>query len=968
MKFLVLLLKAEWLERPGRFLTGIGAMLVSVCLVVWLIGSYDHMLKGFDEEADSYMGVYQLCIGKNQSKRGHAQKSVDGMGLGFGFLGTGTGSRDKTSSEGQQPRIGRESGDDLGKPKRITRSQSVSLLPLVEELQQDPAVETLHMAARARLPIGKKDAPDGQTLDDLIRKQMGTPSPYPVLMGCDASWCPYELKEGHWPDMAESTLMEGVLGSGSAEAFRIRVGDEVVIRSGIKVWTVRIVGIIEQSHKSAGVGTVSAGPPLASLIVPRQVFAQITEQDFQPDLLFLKLGESLELSTFVQRWQSRLDRFGAVFADTASVKAAMTNNRAAEAKKTSAYSATGLVLASCIFIIFTTLSMGARERARRLSLLRVLGVSRRQIVAFVLGESLVLSLPAMIGGIVAGWALLAVFNPHPDISSFPSLTAVGMAVVCALAGSVIASIVPSWRASCVSPLEVRNTSWEGGIRPRRSFFVILVVIGLVAWCVQPLALLIPGLSEGVVRNLFVLVGYPCLILGTLCLAPAFVLLAERWLSPLVGRCLGVPGAFFRLQLSSNLAQSSGTIISMTVGLGLFMAIQMWGYSMLVPFTPDTSMPKVLISVFHTDFSLDESHEVLQQLNLDPTRIFPIYVEEPAIADAQLRSPQFEKVNRRTIVAAGIPVNRMMEGENPSVSFRFLQGDRRIALEQLKRERALLIPETLAMTAHLGVGDRLMLANPSHPGEIQTWKIAGVVSMPGWHWLTKTSGLRVRTGSFIAAFVLADEQQLRKAFNLERVRFFWGNLPDGVEEQALQSSFESLLARRTWDSNGSGQSAMVRPMVKVMTRDSLSARVGKRADDVLEAMCRLPLIALIIAVLAVMNTVMASVNSRKYAIGVMRASGATRGMIVRMVLGESLLLGLGAVLLSIALGVLVSWGALEIQRFGFIFGSIVPPLHVPWLHIIGGAAFALILCTLAGACVANRIVKQGVDALLRDRPE
>ena len=31
--------------------------------------------------------------------------------------------------------------------------------------------------------------------------------------------CPYELKEGVWPDMASSSAMEGVLGSGSAKYF-----------------------------------------------------------------------------------------------------------------------------------------------------------------------------------------------------------------------------------------------------------------------------------------------------------------------------------------------------------------------------------------------------------------------------------------------------------------------------------------------------------------------------------------------------------------------------------------------------------------------------------------------------------------------------------------------------------------------------------------------------------------------------
>lgn len=37
--------------------------------------------------------------------------------------------------------------------------------------------------------------------------------------------------------------------------------------------------------------------------------------------------------------------------------------------------------------------------------------------------------------------------------------------------------------------------------------------------------------------------------------------------------------------------------------------------------------------------------------------------------------------------------------------------------------------------------------PGMQGE--PWKVAGVVSFPGWHWLTKTSGMRVRRGGFVA---------------------------------------------------------------------------------------------------------------------------------------------------------------------------------------------------------------------------
>lgn len=987
MRFLLRLLRAESVDQPGRMLTGIGAMLVSVCLIVWLVGSYDSMIRSFDEEADSYMGVYDLCIGPVSrggmpgSNRSRA-KGEDGDGLGFGFLGTGTGLKDKEAARktgSGMPGQGRpeRSGRSGGKPGRESAafSSAPSLgrtLPdsLVAELKKEPSIETMHLACQVRVPIGKNDTRTGQTFDDFIRSRMGTPSPSPMLVASDASWCPFEMETGRWPDMAVSHAMEGVLGSGSAKMFDIHVGDMLSIRSGERVSHVKVVGIVEQPQGSVGVGTGSAGPALASFFIPRPVFKAITGEEWQPNLVYLRLRESVDKTAFMRKWQPVLESSGAAFADTEAVRRSMERNRSVSMMKSSANSAVGLVLFSCIFIIFTTLSMGVRERSRKLALMRALGVSKRQIAGLVFGESLMLSIPAMVGGLLAGWVLLAVMDTrHGWWASCPSWDAVLLALACALAGGLIAAVIPAWRSTRLSPMEMCESPFESAARSGRNFLPLLFVIGILAWSVQPVVLLIPGLGEEIVKPVFTLAGYPCLILGALCLAPAFAIVAERVLAPFTAYLLRLPGAFLRLQLTSNLAQSAGTVISMTVGLGLFMAIQMWGYSMLVPFTPDRTLPNTLVSVLHADFAPDECREVIREIGMDPDKVYPIYVEEPSIAEAQLASPAFAAVKQKTVVVAGVPLRDMMDGPDASLNLQFIQGGRDEALKKMESGRAVLIPNTFADTAHLKVGDMLMLDNPSSPGEIKPWEVAGVVAMPGWHWLTKTSGIRVRTGSFIAGLLIADEARVRETYGVERVRFFWGDAPEDMSAEMFRFALEGVLEKRNHGKAGEivGRGVEIKPMVKVSSRETLTQSVGARADSVLDAMSRLPLIALAIAMLAVMNTVMASVRSRRHAIGVMRAVGVTRGMVVRMVWAESLLLGGAAILLSFAFASLVSWGALEIQRFGFVFGTIVPPLHIPWLHILFGSVMTLFLCLLAGTVAAVRIVRRPPDQLMKDIP-
>lgn len=115
---------------------------------------------------------------------------------------------------------------------------------------------------------------------------------------------------------------------------------------------------------------------------------------------------------------------------------------------------------------------------------------------------------------------------------------------------------------------------------------------------------------------------------------------------------------------------------------------------------------------------------------------------------------------------------------------------------LKSTRSLLIPDTFARTVGLKAGDDLMLVNPSsrgnHPGNAsegglrgarvgafsapmkgEPWKVAGIVSFPGWHWLTKTSGMRVRRGGFVAALAIADERWLKEDYGHQGFQFIWG---------------------------------------------------------------------------------------------------------------------------------------------------------------------------------------------------
>ena len=786
--------------------------------------------------------------------------------------------------------------------------------------------------------------------------------------------------------MASSSAMEGVLGSGSAKYFSAGVGTVMNVRVGTHVYDVKIVGIVKQAKATPGVimgpGGMS-GPAFSSLFVPVKVCEKITGQPFAPNLIYVQLKEGVDKKEFAENFRQELVQASAAVADTDSIIRRLSSDRSVRSQKDSAEMSVWLVLFSCIFIIFTTLSIGVSERARRLALMRALGLGRMQIALLIAGEGIFLCIPALLGGLAAGFFL--VYLLEEGSASVPVLTwsTVLTAAVCAVGGALLASIIPAWRASRQSPLEAAVPS-SGFIGKVSRVPVWSVVAGLACVCLQPAALLLPGLEVETRKWIFFWLGYPGLVAGALFLAPTFVRVTEWAGAWITGFLLHVPHSFLKMQLSRNLSRSVGTAVSMSVGLSLFVGVQTWGYSMLVPFSPDTSTPGTLVSFLHTEFKSADVPELMARPSLRNSRMYPIYVDEPDIAPAQMKTPGFSGMRNRSIVLAGIPVAEMAGGSHPLFNPVFVSGNPQEAYAMLESTRSLLIPDTFARTVGLKVGDDLMLVNPSSR-ELRSgnepsagirgrgrgaavrgepWKVAGRVSFPGWHWLTKTSGMRVRRGGFVAALAIADERWLKEEYAHQGFQFIWGDTAPGISNVELQNDLGEYALMKVREQENGGEGA--KPLVKALTRESLGGSVTSRGDDVIFTMSKLPIIMMVIAVLAVLNTVLASVQSRRREFGLMRAVGVPGGMVMRMLWAETLMVSLCSVVMSLVLGVLGAWCSIQILEYGYHFGVVTPPVTMPWAHLACAVLLVLALSSLACLLPAWRMKHASVTDLLSIR--
>jgi len=114
-------------------------------------------------------------------------------------------------------------------------------------------------------------------------------------------------------------------------------------------------------------------------------------------------------------------------------------------------------------------------------------------------------------------------------------------------------------------------------------------------------------------------------------------------------------------------------------------------------------------------------------------------------------------------------------------------------------------------------------------------------------------------------------------------------------------------------------------------------------------------------LGVTNTIMASIRSRRWQFGVLRAIGVTRGALARLILAEGILLGAIGCALGLAAGMIMSINA---KQLAVVVLGYNPPLVVPWMIIGIGTAIVFGVTLLASFLPARNVANTEVLSLLQ----
>jgi putative ABC transport system permease protein len=994
-------------HHPARMLLTSLAMIASACMVVWVVSGYDAIVSQFGNKAFEYLGRYDFFL---------VPDSVE------------------------ESFINPELIEKLRKDTEIAELEPV--LQSTVRVQSDKPMEIgmggppqrggPGMAGPGRGGPGGRGGQAGRGLGMGGPSSGGTPGMggpqgsggrmasgpprgmfmnSPKLVGTNADTPPYELIEGRWIDHRDPALREAVISNQSAEQLQVALGEEVLVISGTKEYRLKIVGIVMQASSPPMIQRTSPtgrplmmgpgatlGPAASALYVPMNLAEKITRQSGNVNLVNIKLREGASAAKFQQRWlpQASQSKPAILLIGVADIKNSMEEGMMSGNARRQAWAATGMSLLAALFIIFTTLSMGVHERVRQFAVIRAVGLTRFQVARVIAAEGLVLALIGWGGGLAAGWGLLTIIsNAKPNLFiNGASLGAwcVILTGISAFGGALMASILPAWQATRVQPLEAMSP--RRSVRPSIKASVLAGAVGLALIAVNPLLVFVMPIADAARYGVYEAIGCTSMAIGFLLLAPLGIIVAEVVFGPWIARCVGLEPRLLRSQLSSNLWRTLGTTVALSVGLGLYVSMMVWGYSMLQPFKPGDWVPDMLVALQSGGLPDTEIENMRNVQGVIPEQCIPLAVEQPRLAEDITGSRQGNSVTRQdNVIMIGLDPQVAFGGPKPLVGARFVEGTAEDAIAKLKQGRYCIVPDHFLAATGLKIGDRFGMIPPEKPDSPVEYTIAGAVSLPGWHWMTKFSGLRRRSGRS-SAMVFASYADVRRDFGLKYINFFWMNVDQSFGEKHLDEVVKAEAAKKIPTSGNAmpGQGPMATELVvdakraavvkigeamqpiadrylgerqpvnaqgswavgaamfgqslRISTPDEVRTRILGRADDMIWAMCQLPLITLLVTSLGVVNTIMASVRARRWELGVLRAIGVTQWSIFRMILAEGFLIGLLACLISLAFGVMAGWCGMGISQYVSFFGGMATPLVVPWSKLAIGFSAALVLCLAA----------------------
>ena len=716
---------------------------------------------------------------------------------------------------------------------------------------------------------------------------------------------PVELTSGHAPRGPSEALLD----SESADRKGVRIGDTLTVIAGPGSFKVQVVGIATFTTTNPGAAllfldTPTAqsrllGDPKAATSISVDAAEGVSDAQLKQRVAAALGANRYEFRTAGEQAESDVEQLGG-FLDV--IKYVMLGFA-------------GIAVLVGVFLIVNTFSMLIAQRTRELGLLRALGADRRQVRRSVLTEALLLGLVGSTLGLATGIGLaaglIALMNTlGMNIKSSEMVIGWGTPVAAYVVGvgvTFVAAYPPARRAAGVSPMAALADAEIAGIgKPLRTRAIVGGAIGAAG-----AAALVGCVTASKTASAASLLGLGVILtlLATIIAGPLLVRPVIRVLGGAFPALFGSIGRMSQRNALRNPRRTGATAAALMVGLALVGGMSVASASMTKSF--DQQIDKTLGADY-----------VIQNGNFLP---FP-----RELTDAVRETPGAGLVvrSRLTPVAVRLPDGDRVEttaaGYDPQLDkvarITYAQGDTAAALAA----GHLAMDVDFARDHGVRVGSAIPVEFQG--GRSTELTVGALTDQESAEGFGTQGGLYFGLGT-LERFAPGGQDSA-----------LYVNAASGTSDDELRKNLE-----RTLD-----------PYPQVQVRDLADYKklIHDQIAVLLYLVYALLGLAIVIAVLGVVNTLALSVVERTREIGLLRAIGLARRQLRRMIRLESVVIAVFGAVLGLALGLV--WGVCTQQVLAL---QGMNALAIPWTTIVAvvvGSAVVGVVAALLPALRASRM--------------
>ncbi|MDG4801131.1 ABC transporter permease [Micromonospora sp. WMMD980] len=708
-----------------------------------------------------------------------------------------------------------------------------------------------------------------------------------------------KLREGRGPRADDEIVVNAAL----AKAANVKVGDRVGVLTLAPKKEFTLVGVFGYSGGRDSVGganEVAFTTPVAQQLMlgKPDVFSNVsaraadgTTPEALRDEVSRALGGAYDVKT------------GEQLADSAS--AGLKEGLSFFNKILLGFAAVALLVGT--FLILNTFSIIVAQRTRELALMRAIGASGRQVIGSVVLEAVAVGLIASVLGLAAGigvGALLAyLFGKLAGGLTLAGLGVPAAAVIGAfgvgLVITVVAALLPALRAARIPPI----AAMQDVATPDRPLTKVTiggaVVTGIGA------VLLFLGLSGNAGGNTLatILGGVLFAFIGVALLTPVI----SRPVVSLLGAIFAwsVPGKLGRLNSGRNPRRTAITAAALMVGIALVTGVT------VILDSAKGSISALAEDTIKAELVISGASSGPRPASFDAA----VLEKTAAIPGVRLVDGEYGDMatvgGKRTWVAASSNVAALQQIFGAKAT----AGD----IGRLAPDQMLLSSDT-AKSRNLSVGSTVPVQLSR--GDARTYTVSGIYESSQ---LTNPVVLPPQ-----AAADFAIPQPIQGFVQLD----------PGTSVGAVQPQVERLLA----DS----------PEVSVADRAAFIKQQTSQLDTPLRMIQILLALAIVIAVLGIINTLALSVLERTRELGLLRAIGLRRAQTMRMITVEAVVISIFGALLGVVVG--TGLGAAVVRA---LKDEGITDLVLPWGQMVTFLVLAAIIGVVAAVLPAIRAARINV---------